>query len=344
MRFHLRAILVGGLTIGLLAGFFWKADLGQVWAEIKSGDPALIALAVCVTMVTYALRALRWQYLLRPIGRTHFGVAFRTTVIGFAASFLLPLRPGEFLRPYLLARREGLSGSAAFATIALERVLDMVAVLLLFTSFVFVFGRHVRLANPGLFSTVIAGGIVSAVAAVAALLSAYLMTARPEIVNYLSRGLGRVLSPRLAGMADSLLRTFAEGLGVVRSPRRLALAVAFSLPLWLSISAGIWLVSLAFHIDMPYTGSFLPMTILVAGVLVPTPGAVGGFHWAYQIAVTSFYAVPTDRAKGAALVLWAVSFLPVTLFGIVFMAQEGLSLSRVQRLARQATGVEKGPA
>jgi uncharacterized membrane protein YbhN (UPF0104 family) len=220
----------------------------------------------------------------------------------------------------------------------------MVAVLLLFSSFVFVFGRHVRLANPGLFSTVVAGGIVSAVAAVAALVFAYALTARPDIVNYLSRILARFLSPRLAGVADALLRTFAEGLGVVRSPKRLALAVAYSLPLWLSIAAGIWLVSIAFHIDMPYTGSFLPMTILVAGVLVPTPGSVGGFHWAYQIAVTSFYAVPTDRAKGAALVLWAVSFLPVTLLGIVFMAQEGLSLGRVQRLARQGTDVEKGPA
>ena len=68
---------------------------------------------VFVTMMTYALRAFRWQYLLAPIGPTRFRVAFETTVIGFAASFLLPARPGEVLRPYLLAKREGLPPTAA---------------------------------------------------------------------------------------------------------------------------------------------------------------------------------------------------------------------------------------
>ena len=59
-------------------------------------------------MLTYALRALRWQYLLAGLGPTRFSVAFRATVIGFAASFLLPARAGEFLRPYLLAKNEKL--------------------------------------------------------------------------------------------------------------------------------------------------------------------------------------------------------------------------------------------
>jgi len=59
---------------------------------------------------------------------------------------------------------------------------------------------------------------------------------------------------------------------------------------------------------------------------MPTPGAVGGFHAAYQIAVQAFFGAPDDRAIGAAIVLHAISFLPVTVLGIVFMAREGLSL------------------
>ena len=70
----------------------------------------------------------------------------------------------------------------------------------------------------------------------------------------------------------------------MRQPRRLLVSLALSIPLWLSIAAGIWLTSLAFHITLPYVGSFLVMTILVVGVAMPTPGAVGGFHAAYQIA------------------------------------------------------------
>jgi hypothetical protein len=134
-------------------------------------------------------------------------------------------------------------------------------------------------------------------------------------------------------MVASFVETFTQGLAVMRQPRRLLVSFALSIPLWMSIAAGIWLTSLAFHITFPFVGSFLVMTILVVGVAMPTPGAVGGFHAAYQIAVHSFFGVPDDRAVGAAIVLHAVSFVPVTLLGLYFMAREGLSLSRAQALA-----------
>jgi uncharacterized membrane protein YbhN (UPF0104 family) len=91
---------------------------------------------------------------------------------------------------------------------------------------------------------------------------------------------------------------------------------------------------------MSYPGSFLMMAILVVGVAVPTPGAVGGFHEAYRIGATVFFGAATERAVGAAIVLHAVSFVPVTLAGAFFMAQEGLSLTRVRGLASGAAREE----
>jgi hypothetical protein len=76
-------------------------------------------------------------------------------------------------------------------------------------------------------------------------------------------------------------------------------------------------------------------TLLVVGVAMPTPGAIGGFHAMYQITVTKFFGVPVDRAVGAAIVLHAISFVPVTLLGIVFMAREGLSLARMRKMAEE---------
>jgi len=95
-------------------------------------------------------------------------------------------------------------------------------------------------------------------------------------------------------------------------------------------------------VDLPFVGSFLVMTLLVVGVAVPTPGAIGGFHLFYQIAVMSFYHASKEKAVSAAIVLHAVSFVPVTLLGIVFMVQEGLTLGRMRTLAseRVAAGEE----
>jgi len=71
----------------------------------------------------------------------------------------------------------------------------------------------------------------------------------------------------------------------------------------------------------------------VVGVAVPTPGQVGGFQVAYKIAVTTFLGASDEAATAAAIVLWAISFVPVTLLGLVFMAREGLTLGRMREMA-----------
>ena len=82
-----------------------------------------------------------------------------------------------------------------------------------------------------------------------------------------------------------------------------------------------------------YMGSFLVMTLLVVGVAVPTPGQVGGFHTAYKIAVMTFFGASETTAIGAAIVLHAISFVPVTLLGLFFMAREGLTFGTVRHMA-----------
>ena len=332
---RVRTVLIVLLTLVLLAFFFRNANWGAVWAETRRARPMLLVLAVALTATTYAMRALRWQYLLAPLGRVHFGTAFRTTVIGFAATFLLPARAGEVIRPYLLARREGLPATAAFATIILERLLDLVAVLGLFAAYVVTVDPSTLPADPTRLARVKVGGLMAAAASAGALAVAFIAAGHPERLGRMALRIERVLPEKLARTVAQFVESFTQGLAVMRQPRRLIVSLALSLPLWLSIAAGIWLTSLAFHITFPYPGSFLVMTILVVGVAMPTPGAVGGFHAAYQIAVQLFFGAPDDRAIGAAIVLHAISFLPVTALGIAFMAREGLTLSSAKALAAQ---------
>ena len=139
MRQHLRTVIVLLVAGGLLALFLRNTDLRDVGAEMARARLDLVVAALVVTALTYVLRALRWQYLLVPIGRVRLSVALKTTIIGFAATALLPARAGELLRPYLLARKEGLSATATFATIIVERLLDTITVVLLFASYLLVF-------------------------------------------------------------------------------------------------------------------------------------------------------------------------------------------------------------
>src|SRR5579872_395500 len=335
MRSRLRAVLVLVLTIGLLAFFFNDVNVGDVWAATRQADPGLLALAVAVTMMTYAVRALRWQYLLAPIGRTRFSTAFQTTVIGFAASFLLPARPGEVLRPYLLAKREGLPATPAFATIILERLLDLVTVVLLFGAFVLLVDPASLAADPSTYARVKTGGLLAAAGAVGGLAIFFVLAGHPERLGAWARRLERVLPPKLAHLVARFVEGFAQGLVVMRRPAHLFGSLVLSVPLWLSIALGIYVTSHAFHMTFSYLGSFLVMTLLVVGVAMPTPGQVGGFHEMYKLAVMTFFGVPKDIAVAAAIVLHAVSFVPVTLLGLVFMAREGLSFGRMREMAQR---------
>jgi uncharacterized membrane protein YbhN (UPF0104 family) len=93
---------------------------------------------------------------------------------------------------------------------------------------------------------------------------------------------------------------------------------------------------MAFDLRVPFTGSFLLIALLVIGVAVPTPGAIGGFHEAFRFGTTTFYATPNETAVAAALVLHAFSILPVLVLGLAFAAQAGLNLSRMRQMADTA--------
>jgi len=333
MRARLRNVLVVGLAIALLVWFLRHANLASVWHELQQGRLDYLLLALVATGTTYLIRAFRWQYLLLPLGRPSFMACLKATVIGFAASTVLPARAGEVLRPYLLARREGFNPTAAFASIVIERLLDMLTVLVLFATFVVFFSADQRSTDPAVYAALKLGGLTVGGISVAGLILMMVLAPHPELLAGWALQIERILPDRLARTVANLVKGFIEGLAVVRQPSRMAVAVLLSFPLWLSIGMGIWATSQAFHIDMSFTGTFLMTAILVVGVAVPTPGAIGGFHEAYRIGATMFFGASNDRAIGAAIVLHAMSFVPVTIAGAILMAKEGLSFSGASGMA-----------
>jgi uncharacterized protein (TIRG00374 family) len=336
MRTHLRTIVVVALALLLLALFLRNVDLRGVVGEILRAQPEWLVLSVATMLVNLAIRAWRWQYLLAPLGTTSFSNAFQATAVGFAASSVLPARAGEVIRPYFLARRERLSATGAFATIIVERLLDTLTVLLLLASYVFIFGRDMGSANPIAFTAMKGLGAAAAGISLVALGVLFFLARDPAALGQTLGRLSRVLPSKFAMLLADVAEKFATGLGAVRRPGRLFVALSLSFPLWLLISLGIWAVVQAFHLTVSFTGSFLLLSMLVIGVAVPTPAAVGGFHEALRLGLTQFFNAPNDAAVGAAIVLHAFSILPSLLLGLLFAAQEGLNLSRMRELADDA--------
>jgi uncharacterized membrane protein YbhN (UPF0104 family) len=108
-----------------------------------------------------------------------------------------------------------------------------------------------------------------------------------------------------------------------------------SILVWLSIDLSIWANNRAFGLDLPFHTSFLMVAFLTVGVAAPTPGAVGGFHEFYLLALTQAFGVDKHTAAAAGIACHALTNLPVLVLGLALLGREGLTMGKVADMAEQ---------
>lgn len=318
-----QSVFIFLLSVALIAWFLSGVDLNELKHVLGRAHPGWIMAAVLTVLLTYLIRAWRWQVLLAPIGGASFRNSFRITVMGFTATNLLPGRLGEILRPYLVGRVEPVSTAAALATILIERLLDLAAIMLLFGVFLLL-----TTANVG--ADVKWAGAFASGTAVVSLGLLIFGAGHPVVLRRWSAAITARLPQRLAGVAGRFAHTLVDGLLVMRQPRAVTVAAGFSVLLWLSIALTIWCSGLALDLTFAFPDTFLIVMYLVVGVAVPVPSGVGSYHFMYQLAVTSVFGVNREVAAAAAIVTHAVSFLPISVLGVVYLAQDGWTLARLR--------------
>ncbi|MBI4483085.1 MAG: flippase-like domain-containing protein [Acidobacteria bacterium] len=316
-------LLAGALLYWFLRNTAW----GDIQRGVQEADLGWLALSLSLSLVSWVWRALRWGVFFRHLKKVRFRNLLTATVIGFAANSALSFRVGEFVRPVLLSRREGLSVSTAFATVVVERVFDLIVVLGLFaiTPLVFDLGPYLPGGSEGSFAVIRHAGFLSLLTCIGMGLVLFAFHARTSKAMGVFRLVSHLLPGWLSSRAERLLCAFSEGLGVLGSLRCLILALGYSVVLWLGLAVSAWFVFLGFHLNLPFFGMLTLLVLMVLGAAVPTPAAIGGFHQATKYGLVHLFNVPESTAVAPVVVLHALSFFPVILMGLVFLAQEGLT-------------------
>jgi uncharacterized protein (TIRG00374 family) len=323
------------LALALLFFFFKDMDWPALGRALRTADPLFLAGVVLAAILTYTLRAWRWGYLLAPMARVPFLDLFSATTVGFMTGLVIP-RAGEIVRPYLVAQRHGVTTSAGVATIILERLFDLLTVLLLFGLYLFVLPAPAAQSHGPVMEVVKAAGAFVALAALVLLALLVVFHARADEALAFFDRLLRLFPQWLARWAGGVLRAFAGGLAVLKAPLPHLLAiVAQSFLVWLSIAASIWFNNRAFGIGLPFHATFLIIAFLTVGVAIPTPGMVGGFHGFFVLATADVFGVHREVAGAAAIACHALSNLPVLVLGLAFLGREGLSLGRVAEMTER---------
>ncbi|HEY1302076.1 MAG TPA: lysylphosphatidylglycerol synthase transmembrane domain-containing protein [Vicinamibacterales bacterium] len=286
---------------GLLVIFLRRAEWRVVADGFHRVTWSLIALAVLVRLASIAVSALRWQALLAPLRHVPYTASLMATLIGSAASAVLPIQVAEFVRPILLSRRYRLRATVTAATAIVEWALDAVAVFTLFAL------ALLWLGLPDELFGVVRGAPLVLAFAVAVMGGLFLLGRRS--------GEGRLPSA-IARSIDG----FAAGLRVL-TDRRQALRLctqSFVIAALTAISA--WLTLAAFEMRVSVGSGFVLLGLVTLAGMIPTPGAVGGFEVVCQVGLAALFHFDRVRTIGPVLGLHAVTYAPAAFAGAICLA------------------------
>lgn len=301
----------------LLAYLLWSVNLAELGALLRGTGWTWIALATVLSPLSLWARARRWWYLFPPDVDPPGLVP--ATMIGFMVNNVLPLRAGEVVRVWVVARRLGHGFWTTLATLVVERVLDSLAIVLMLA------GLLLLVDVPPFFEWAALLLLAADLAAVALL--GLLAAAPGRVAGWLGTVVRRW--PQLERRFAAGLETFVRGLGGIRRPAHAVPLLVWTVVLWSLQAWGAWMVLRALHLDLPWIAGWTVLAFVGLGVAVPSaPGYVGVFHFAAAKAVEIF-GVGAPAVVGYALLLHATSIVPVTLVGWAYLLRERVSLSSV---------------
>jgi uncharacterized protein (TIRG00374 family) len=318
-----RSVLLRLLVVVIAAGALLLAFRGVDWREmlttIQRARFRYIALACLISTASYTIRGLRWRVLLSAEKTIPPGTVFWANMIGYLGNSFLPARAGEVIRSALLGQRAGISKSFVFATALTERIMDVVALVLI--SLV----AAVSIAGVPLWLTSTAK--VTGAIAVAGSVALYLAArSHARFAALLSRlPLPITFRARLAGVTEQ----FLNGARAIHHPSRALSFTAMAAAIWMMDALSSVVMAKALSLDLTVPQAFILLAALgLASALPSTPGAVGIFQ---LVAVTILipFGFSRDSALAYILVAQAFGYLVITIWGTIGIWQLGARGAKV---------------
>jgi len=330
-----RSVVGIALSVVLLWWVLRDVSLAVVWRELSQASvPLFLASTICATLI-FPLRALRWRTILQPVAPNQpLGALWRSTAIGMMANNVLPARAGEIARAYALTKQTAVPFPTSIASLAVDRLFDMLVLLLL---------AVVAFFDPSFPSDARIGGQTlgrlaqGSVALFGLLLAAlYALAFFPAQIVSVFEVFARRVSPSVEERGKSILTRFSAGLSVLRSPRRFTAVFAWTVAHWLLNAFAFWLGFKAVGIELPFSAALFLQTLIAIGVALPSaPGFFGVFEKIATVGL-ALYGIGADRATSWAIGFHILSFIPITVIGMWYFTQLGMRMKEIDRARESA--------
>ena len=324
------------LAIGILWWFGRTLNWSEVRTAVSNANGYMLLAATLIISFAYLIRAFRWGAFLRPLGGSHLSHLFAATTIGFGAVFLAG-RAGEVVRPVVLPMRDTtVRPSASFVTIVVERIYDLVAVVLMFAINLIWFRPPAGLQSD--FNRVRLVGIALLTVAVLGVIAlGWFRKHSTRVIDAFKKlfATWTFIPERIAKLVVGLLGQLAKALSVLVNVKELLETVFWTTLLWLGVALANLLVIRAFGVPFGFSETVFVLGWSMVASLVPTPGGAAGAFHAATAAGLLFLGVEKEIAAAISIVMHLIDFGPAVLFGFVYVIKGDLNFSRLRALTSQ---------
>jgi uncharacterized protein (TIRG00374 family) len=308
------------IAIGLLisVGALYLALRGVHWREVgtaaREANYLLIAAAAVLLCFTLLLRALRWRLLFHPLKDLNVWYLFGSLNVAYLINNILPFNLGDLGRAYLLSEVEGISATRTLSTIVVERVLDVITLLL----FLLILVPFVDIPSRARWSAAILAAVVSTVAITLIILS----RRRGVAMRLLDFGL-RFAPERFHAKLTEMTQSALDGFAVLSDGRVAVQLGAWSAVTWLCVSLVVFMGTEAFSLDVGFAAAMFLVIVTTFGFFVPSsPGSFGVYHAIVISTLTNVFDVGKNDAVSYALIIHLVFYLPPMFLGLAFLWKE----------------------
>ncbi len=313
---------------------FRGTDFGRLWEILTKANYWWTLASLPVLVLSHAIRTWRWKYFLRPIKKDlRYRNLFSSLMVGYMMNNVLP-RAGEFVRPYAIGKLEGISRSAAFGTVLIERLFDVLSFMILIIMIPLVYKGPLLQNFPWLEEA----GIWITVATLLILAFFGYLMQRRDIVEYLLGFITRRVSEQKAKLIERIVHSFLDGFLFMKEPKNYLMITLQSIVIW-----GLYIVMMYlpfysfgltenYHLD--WGSAWVVEAISSIGIVIPTPGSVGPYHYFTIESLTKLYGVDEELARSYATVTNAVGFIGITLIGTYYFFRDKLHMSEVMKAER----------
>ena len=314
--------------------FHWDVFL----ATYKTVDPFWLGLACLMILLSYVVRALRWRIMLRPLQpHPHLWGLISATCIGFTAVTLFG-RPGELVRPYLISVRERVPFSSQLAAWLLERIYDLMMVLIIFGVALTRMPKHRGDLGPALTWVLETGGLLAAGIGIACVVILVAAGRFSEGTRQRITGALAFLPAKMHRKADELVHAFTSGVSCTRSVQQVTQLFSWSIAEWLLIASCTYCLFQAFQATAGkgWVEVVIFLGFVTFGSIVQIPGIGGGMQVAGVLVLTKFLGLNLESATGVSILFWFLGYILIVPFGLIMMFAEGVKLKSLRHIGEAA--------